>query len=117
MDPLQDFLFAKQLQGLAETTLWAYEYTVRRMLTDIGKEVTEVTTADIRQHLVCLQVNEVTRGIRIKNLRVCYRWLVADGYRKDDSMAGILTPCVPEKFPSMLDDGEVLKLCKLQSRT
>ena len=83
---LQDYLLAKQLQGLSHTTLWAYEYAVGRMFREIDKDYQSITTSDLREYLMSLKVSDVSRSIYIKNLHVFWRWLVREGHRQDDPM-------------------------------
>lgn len=47
MDVYEDYIMAKQIQGLSTTTLHRYKYSIKRVLTELGKDnIAEITTSD-----------------------------------------------------------------------
>lgn len=110
MEPLEvyeDYLLAKQLQGLSPTTLERYRYSVRNLLADLGEmDIADITPADIRRWLGAKTYSDVSRGIDIKNLKTFFRWVQDEGYREDDPMTRIPMPKVadPEKRALMEDE-------------
>lgn len=111
MEAYDDYLLAKELQGLSKTTMKRYEYSVKRFLTDIGtKDIAEITTLDIRRWLGAKSYSDVSRGIDIKNLRTFFRWVAAEGYRDNDPMSRIPMPKMPDVEKRALTDEEVARL-------
>lgn len=116
MDAYDDFLLAKQLQGVSNATLLAYEYSIRRMLKTVGRDYKDLTTSDIRKYLVGLNVGTVSLGIYVKNLKVFFRWLVDEGYREDNPMDRIANPKSSQPLPRILDEGEICRLIDAAKR-
>jgi integrase/recombinase XerD len=112
-DVYQDFLLAKELQGVSQTTLDRYHYSIERLLADLrDPEIGAVTTADVRRWLMAKTYRQISRGIDIKNLKTFFRWVLTEGYRDDNPMDRIPMPKVPEVQPKALSDDEVQRLIK-----
>jgi len=116
----EDFLLAKELEGVAQTTIRTYYFTIAKALVAIDpRDVKKVTTTEIRKYVMGLTVCDVTKTIVIKNLRVFFNWLKAEGVIDDSPMDRIKTPKIPNVFPHVLDEKDVLKIiqtAKKQSR-
>ena len=113
LDVYQDFLLAKELQGVRQTTLERYHYSVEHLLLELDKQDIEtVSTADIRRWLMAKTYSEQSRSIDIKNLKTFFRWTRLEGYRQDNPMERIPTPKLPDVSPKALSDDEVQKLIK-----
>lgn len=106
----QDYLLAKQLQGLSQRTMDDYDNYTGRFITYLTDNNLDLTTATIRQFLARLDVGPVTLGIRIKVLRTFCRWLHNEGYLPTDVMAPIPNPKVPQRVPALLSDDDLKKL-------
>jgi len=106
----QDYLLAKQLQGLSKRTLEDYENYTGQFLSYLKDNKLGFTTSSIRAYLASLDVGQVTLGIRIKVLRTFCRWLYAEGYLESDPMAAIPNPRVPQRIPQLLSDDEIKRL-------
>lgn len=76
----QDYLLAKQLQGLSQRTLEDYDNYTGQLITCPTDNKLGFTTSSIRIYLASLTVGQVTLGIRIKVLRTSCRWLTGEGY-------------------------------------
>lgn len=106
----QDYLLAKQLQGVSPRTLDDYDSGTRQFIEYLEENELPLTTASIRQFLSTLDVGPVTLGIRIKVIRTFCRWLHAEGYLKTDVMAPVPNPKVPQVFPHVLAENDIRKL-------
>jgi len=69
----QDYLLAKQLQGLSQQTLEDYDNYTGRFIAYLNDNNLKFTTPSIRSYLASLNVGQVTLGIRIKVLRTFCR--------------------------------------------
>lgn len=108
LDVYDDYVLAKQLQGLSPTTLERYEYSVKRLLTDLDKGgIADITAGDIRKWLGAKTYGDVSRGIDIKNLKTFFRWVKGEGYREDDPMARIPMPRTSDPEKRALDADEM----------
>lgn len=113
LDVYDDYVLAKELQGLSPTTLARYEYSVRRLLTDLDKkDITDITAAAIRRWLSAKTYSDVSRRIDIKNLKTFFRWVRDEGYRDDNPMKRIPMPKTPDPEKRALDEGEMSKLIR-----
>lgn len=113
----QDYLLAKQLQGVSPRTLSDYDGGTRQFVEYLEDNDLPLTTANIRQFLSILDgVGLVTLGIRIKVLRTFCRWLHAEGYLKTDVMAPIPNPKVPTVFPHVLPEDDIRKLIQVAKK-
>jgi len=112
----QDYLLAKQLEGVSPRTLSDYDGGTRQFVEYLESNDLNPTTATIRQFLSGLDVGPVTLGIRIKVLRTFCRWLHAEGYLPTDVMAPIPNPKVPQVFPYVLAEEDIRKLIQAARR-
>ena len=81
---LQKFLEAKRIEGCSEKTLTYYQNTINRMLTETGKEVTHIMTADLRSYLTDYQKQNSLSRVTIDNVRRIlssfFSWLEDEEY-------------------------------------
>ena len=78
----EDFVLAKELQGVSDETVKRYHYSIERMLLELGiAEIKNITTGDIRRWLMSRDIKQVSIRIDIKNLRTFFNWVVAEEYR------------------------------------
>ncbi|MCG2794918.1 MAG: tyrosine-type recombinase/integrase [Actinomycetia bacterium] len=112
----EDYLLAKQLQGVSPRTLSDYDDGTRKFVEYLEENDLDLTTATIRQFLGGLDVNPNTLGIRIKVLRTFCRWLHAEGYLRNDVMAPVPNPKVPQVYPRVLDEDDIRKLIRAAKR-
>jgi len=106
----EDYLLAKQLQGISPRTLSDYEGGTGQFVVYLEDNDLPLTTASVRRFLSTLDVGPVTLGIRIKVLRTFCRWLHGERYLKTDVMAPIPNPKVPTVFPYVLAEDDIRKL-------
>jgi len=107
----EDFILAKELQGVSKTTIARYGFSIEKMLMkQEADDISDITTADIRRWLMSRDIKPVSVGIDVKNLRTFFRWVVDEGYRQDDPMDRISTPRVPEPPPRALRRAEIHRL-------
>lgn len=112
----QDYLLAKQLQGVSPRTFSDYDGGTGQFVEYLESNDLPLTTASIRHYLSTLDVGPVTLGIRIKVLRTFCRWLHAEGYLKTDVMVPIPNPKVPTVFPHVLPEDDIRKLIQVAKK-
>lgn len=105
-----DFLIAKELEGLNQSTIDLYERFLRYSSDGMPGDWTRITTPDIRRYLASLTCSETTRAIYIRILRTLFRWMVKEGYRDDDPMARIPNPRLPQVYPKVIGDADIRKM-------
>jgi len=109
----QDYLLAKQLQGLSPRTLADYDDYAKQFVDYLHTYGLEITTQSIRLFFSTLEVGQVTLGIRIKVLRTFCRWLYAEGYIPEEPMSKIPNPKVPQAVPYVLGTSDVKSLIQV----
>ena len=76
---LKNFLGTKIGEGCSDTTIKEYNYIITRLLEEINKPVTDITTNDIRYHLATYQMERGCSNTTINNMRCYYssffKWL------------------------------------------
>ena len=112
---ISDYIISKQLQGVCQSTLRSYEHSIDR-LKKVWPDVAFLDTKTLRQYFATIP-NDVTRSIHIKNLRVLYRWMVAEGYREDEPMVRIPNPRIPQVFPKTVSDDDIKALIKTAKKS
>ncbi len=68
-DAVAAFLNAKRIEGCSEKTLRYYQKTIVAMLTDTGKNASQITTDDLRQYLTSYQTRRRSSKVTIDNIR------------------------------------------------
>jgi len=111
-----EYLFSKQVDGLATGTLKIYEYVTRYFVEFLdGQEISPTT---IRGFVFSLKekYNPTTVNIYVRSLRTYINWLVANEYLNSNPMEGIKTPRAPSKFFNVLSVEEVVAMVKVAKK-
>lgn len=78
------FISAKKIEGCSEKTLKYYQSSIHTLLDAIGKNISSITTNDIRSHLASYQESRHLSKVTIDNLRRIYSsffaWLEDEDY-------------------------------------
>ena len=78
------FFIAKKLQGLSDRSLKVYRTEITRFLTAVKKNLSEITTDDIRYYLACMQINGDCSKVTLDNTRrylnTFFQWLEDEEY-------------------------------------
>ena len=78
------FIAAKRIEGCSEKTLAYYQKTIEVMLADVGKEVKQITTDDLRNYLTAYQQQNNLSKVTVDNVRRIissfYSWLEDEDY-------------------------------------
>lgn len=81
---LQAFLSAKKIEGCSDKTLHYYQSSVEKLFANIAKNVTDMVTNDIRNHLANCQQERNLSKVTIDNLRRIFSsffaWLEDEDY-------------------------------------
>lgn len=85
---VNNFLGVKKLGGLSDRTIDHYRHTIKTLLDDVGKDVREITTNDLRQHLAKWQVERKVSTVTTNHMRRVYKsffgWLYKEEYIPKD---------------------------------
>jgi integrase/recombinase XerD len=118
LDVYEEYLLAKELQGVSPNTLERYKYSLRRVGTDLeNPPIESVTTADLRRWLTGMTYGEVSRSIDIRNLRTFFNFATNEGYILDNPMTRIPTPKSPDIEPKALSDSVVQKIVHVSRKS
>ena len=78
------FLAAKRVEGCSEKTVRYYDSTIRNVLTDVCKEIKQITTDDLRMYLDDYQKRSGASKVTIDNIRRIlssfFSWLEDEDY-------------------------------------
>lgn len=78
------FLAAKRVEGCSEKTVRYYDSTIRNVLTSIGKDISAITTDDLRMYLDEYQKRSNASKVTIDNIRRIlssfFAWLEDEDY-------------------------------------
>ena len=78
------FLSAKRIEGCSEKSLVYYRKTIEAMIEKIGKEITHITTNDLRSYLTDYQTERKSSKVTIDNIRRIlssfFSWLEDEDY-------------------------------------
>jgi len=114
----EDFLLAKELQGVSPNTLLRYHYSIEKLLTELGDaDIQAISTTDIRRRLSKKTYGQVSLGMDIKNLKTFFRWTCLEGYRDDDPMIRVPMPKTPERPCKAICDADMAKLINVAKRS
>jgi integrase/recombinase XerD len=112
-----DMLAAERGSGANTLTAYAHDLAdFSAALADRGRSVATATTADIRTYLGVLAKREMrpaTVARRLSAIRALYRFLYAEGQRKDDPAAVLEGPKRARPLPKTLTLGEVDRLLRV----
>lgn len=83
-DLVASFLSAKRIEGCSEKSLQYYEATIKAMLSELGKDVKQIVTDDIRNYLTDYQARRQSSRVTIDNIRRIlssfFSWLEDEDY-------------------------------------
>lgn len=83
-DLVASFLSAKRIEGCSEKSLQYYEATIKAMLSELGKDVKQIVTDDIRNYLTDYQARKQSSRVTIDNIRRIlssfFSWLEDEDY-------------------------------------
>lgn len=83
-DLIKLFLAAKRVEGCSEKTVKYYDSTIRNAVERIGKDVTQITTDDLRLYLDDYQVTSKISKVTVDNIRRIlssfFSWLEDEDY-------------------------------------
>lgn len=78
------FLAAKRVEGCSEKTVRYYDSTIRNVLTDVSKDIKQITTDDLRMYLDNYQKRSGASKVTIDNIRRIlssfFSWLEDEDY-------------------------------------
>lgn len=112
---LKNFLGCKAIEGCSKNTIKHYSETIQRMLDDIGKNICEITTDDIRHHLALWQVTRGVGNSTLNNMRKAYssffKWCSIEKVITENPMLRINAFKCPKKQVKPFTETEMEKLC------
>lgn len=90
---IRRFMTAKIVRGLSERTLKYYRDTIENFLSKMQKNITEITSDDIRLYIALRRkrdgVSDVTAGNELRNLRSFYNWLYTEELIRTNPIAKV----------------------------
>ena len=116
------FIASLRLEGKSEATLRQYEMVIRMFFDDVQKNVTDITTNDIRYHLAMYQstrrVSNATIDNRRRILSSFFSWLTKEEYIDKNPILRIskIKSEVEVKIPFSHVDVEKMKVCASLTR-
>ena len=122
-DNLKDlFISAKRIEGCSEKTLAYYQKTIEVMLDNVGRDVKQITTDDIRNYLTEYQQQNNLSKVTVDNVRRIissfYSWLEDEDYiikspvrriHKVKAITSIKETYSDEALEVMRDNAETLR--------
>lgn len=108
------FIASLRLEGKSEQTLAQYSLAIDMMYADIDKDVTRITTNDIRYHLAMYQsirkVSKSTVDNKRRNLSSYFSWLTREEFIDKNPMLRIAKIKTEKKVKLPFTDNEIEKL-------
>ena len=107
---VDEYIAAKKIGGMRETTQSTYTYTLHSFMRFAGKNVERITTRDIRAYLTSASKSgnkQVTIAGKISVLQSFFKWLEREDYIDKDPMRKIDKPKVPKSAPKYLTDEQI----------
>jgi site-specific recombinase XerD len=115
----EDYLFARQVDGLSPKTLELYSHVTKLLVDFVGEE--ELSTKLMRRFFANLADtrNKTTIFIYYRTIKTFIRFLLREGYITDNPLTNIKVAKPKDKFPFILSEKEVGLLLKAakQSRS
>ncbi len=100
-------------RGAARPTLLAYRTDLGDLSRVVGGALARVATADLRRYFASLAeagLGARTAARRLSAFRQFFRFLVAEGVRRDDPTQALDGPRLPRTLPKHLDESETERL-------
>ncbi|QGZ99433.1 site-specific tyrosine recombinase/integron integrase [Dehalobacter restrictus] len=111
MKYINEFLTARRLDGLANSTLIQYRMELTNLSNHLNKPTIIADTNDLRQYLSNYQYQAInTMCRRISTLKALYTWLVDEEYIEKNPMRKIKTPKQPALLPKALNKNDFDKI-------
>lgn len=111
---LKNFLGTKIVAGASENTIKLYRLMLDRMLKDIGKNATEITTNEIRYHLAKWQVERGVSVTTLSNMRSIYNsffsWMELEEYISKNPVKKISAYKIPKHTVKPYTEQELTRL-------
>ena len=122
-DNLKDlFISAKRIEGCSEKTLAYYQKTIEVMLDNVGRDIKQITTDDLRNYLTAYQQQNNLSKVTVDNVRRIissfYSWLEDEDYiikspvrriHKVKAVSSIKETYSDEVLEVMRDNAETLR--------
>lgn len=115
------FIASLRLEGKSEQTLEQYSLAIEMLLSDVNKPITDMTTNDIRYHLMMYQSNRSIKNVTVdnrrRNLSSFFSWLSREEYIDKNPMLKIskIKSEIEVKLP--FSDNELERLRNAASQT
>jgi integrase/recombinase XerD len=108
---LQMFLNTKRIEGKSDKTVTRYEEILSPVINEIGKNITDITTNDLRCYLANYQrtrnvCNNTLDGMR-RIISSMFTWLHQEGYLKDNPAARLNKIKAEKKVKKIITDEEL----------
>lgn len=116
------FIAAKRIEGCSEKTLAYYQKTIEVMLDNVGKDIKQITTDDLRNYLTAYQQQNNLSKVTVDNVRRIissfYSWLEDEDYiikspvrriHKVKAVSSIKETYSDEALEVMRDNAETLR--------
>lgn len=100
-------------RGASQSTLNAYRTDLGDLSRLVGSAVARIATADLRRYFASLTeagLGARTAARRLSAFRQFFRFLVAEGVRRDDPTQALDGPRLPRTLPKQLDESETERL-------
>jgi len=108
-----EFLLAKSLEGVSESTIVSYTYSIGRLL----ETYSNPTVSDIRTWLMSLNVSDTSRSTYIKNLKTFYSWAVCERLIDSNPMTNIKKPKANNYHFFVLDETDIKQLISVVKKS
>jgi len=113
---LDSFYLLATIEGKSRNTIELYEYVLKSFKSFLEKKnPVQATSNDIRLYMLYLndkKYKKSTIGTHLKELRVFYNFLLAEGHIEISPVNGIKSPKLPRYYPFVLSEEEVESLIK-----
>lgn len=111
MEYINEFLSARKLDGLAESTLCQYGRELKIFYKHINKSTLNITTNELRNYFYQFHhLSQRSINRKISTLKAFYQWLINEEYIEKNPMRKIKTPKEPKTLPDILSEQEFEKL-------
>ena len=103
-------------RGAAKNTLLSYERDLRLLAEAIAKPLIDIDVDEVRDYLAHLEAQSLSRATqsrRLSTMRQFYKFLCAEGIRKDNPVANLDSPQKQHSLPKVLSQDDVN--CLLQT--
>lgn len=114
MDLLQSFISAKKIEGCSEKSLKYYFSTIEALFNKLGKNISEISTNDLRMYLSEYQSKNNSSKVTIDNIRRIFSsffsWLEDEDYILKSPVRRINKVKTAQTVKEILTDEEIEKL-------